>query len=164
MKIHPDQLKALEQEQSKSGKSQKADKGFGDMLAKEMGKAEEGAKAHKAAAVPPPGAGLLPGQVLAAQAAAGTGESTESGRQVMESLENLMSDWESYAARLESSTGSPNLRQAEGMLGRIESGVEEIRKQMPEGGSGNSELDAFVNEVEVLAVTERIKFNRGDYI
>lgn len=163
MKIHPDQLKALEQEQSKSGKAQQADKGFGDLLAKEMGKADAGAQAQGTAKMPPPGAGLLPGQILAAQATAGTGESTASGGQVMENLENLMSDWENYAAGLESSTGNPNLRQADGMLGRIESGVEEIRKQMP-GGTGNPDLDAFVNEVEILAVTERIKFNRGDYM
>ncbi|BBD09726.1 hypothetical protein [Desulfovibrio ferrophilus] len=162
MKIHPDQLKALEQEQAKTKQAQETDKGFGDLLAKEVGKTEQNAPAQ-GAVVPPPGAGMLSGQLLAAQAAAGTGE-TDAGQNVMESLENLVSNWEDYAARVGASTEGQNLRQANGMLESIENGVSDLKSKASGLSTANPELNAMIEEVEIMAVTERIKFNRGDYI
>ncbi|MBU1003894.1 MAG: hypothetical protein KKE73_15390 [Proteobacteria bacterium] len=162
MKIHPDQLRALEQDQAKTKQAQETDKGFGDLLATEVGKTAESAKAQTTS-LPPLGAGMLSNQLLAAQAAAGTGE-TQSGQNVMESLENLVSNWEDYAAQVGTTTEGPNLRQANGMLQSIENGVSDLRNKMAGLSGKNPELDAMVEEVEILAVTERIKFNRGDYI
>lgn len=161
MKIHPDQLKALEQEQAKTKQAQETVKGFGDLLAKEVGKAAD--NAQTTAAVPPPGAGMLSGQLLAAQAAAGAGE-TVSGQNVMENLENLVNNWEDYAAQVGAAAEGPNLRQANGMLESIENGVSDLKNQVAGLPGENPELDAMVEEVEIMAVTERIKFNRGDYI
>lgn len=162
MKIHPDQLKAIEQEQAKARRAEEADKGFGDMLAKEIGKAEGGSPAQ-AGAVPPPGASLS-SMILASQAAQGTGENSDSGQAVMDNLESLLDEWENYAARLQEPSESLNLRQANGMLENIEQGVASIKDKYPGLEKDHPGLKAVVDEVEILAVTERIKFNRGDYI
>jgi len=162
MKIHPDQLKAIEQEQAKSKRAQEADKGFGDMLAREIGKSGETTSAQ-ASAVPPPGAGVS-SMILATQTVAGTGENSDSGQTVMESLETLLDEWENYAARIQEPSQRLNLRQANGMLESIEHGVASLKDKYPGLEKDHPGLKAMVDEVEILAVTERIKFNRGDYI
>lgn len=160
MKIHPDQLKALEQEQAKAKAAQKADKGFGDLLAKEVGAPAQDQKAQGAA--PPLGGTALSGNILAAQAAA-AGQPSESGREVMERLENLMGDWETYSSHV-GSAGGQGLREANDALEAIEHEVAELKTKVSSVKDQGGELEAVVNEVEILAVTERIKFNRGDYI
>ena len=162
MKIHPDQLKAIEQEQAKAKAAQQVDKGFGNLLAKEVGASAQPAKAQ-GAVLPPLGGAALSGNILAAQAAK-AGEPSESGHDVMERLENLLGEWETYASHLGSAQG-PGLRQANGTLEAIENEVASLKQKMSGTGTDeNGELKAVLNEVEILAVTERIKFNRGDYI
>lgn len=161
MKIHPDQLRALEQEQAKSRSAQEADKGFGELLAKEV----EGTAPTTAqgAAAPPLGGAALSGNILAAQSAAG--EPSESGQEVMERLENLLGEWEAYANNLGSTAEGGGLRQANGNLETIENEVASLKQTMSgRGQEGDDELKAVIDEVEILAVTERIKFNRGDYV
>ncbi|WP_461209733.1 hypothetical protein [Desulfocurvus sp. DL9XJH121] len=159
MKIHPDQLQALEQEQAKSKSAQQADKGFGELLAREVEGSASG-DAARSAALPPLGGTALSGNILAAQAA--SGEPSESGQEVMERLESLLGDWETYASSL-GSAGGASLRQANGALENIESEVASLKETMS-GKDADGELKAVLDEVEILAVTERIKFNRGDYI
>lgn len=162
MKIHPDQLRAIEQEKAKSDRAKQQDKGFEDLLAKEVGKAD-GAGGKSAAAVPPPGAGMS-SMILAAQAAAGADATTDSGHSVMESLESLLNEWENYAEDLQAAPESLNLRRANGTLENIEQGVASLKDSHPELEKDHPGLQAVVDEIEILAVTERIKFNRGDYI
>lgn len=162
MKIHPDQLRAIEQEQAKSRRAAEADKGFGDLLAQEVGKVE-GEAPSQTAAVPPPGAGLS-SVILAAQAAAGAGENSDSGQKVMDNLDTLLDEWEQYATQLQAPSESLNLRQANGVLENIEQGVASLKDKYPGLGSDHPGLQAVVDEMEILAVTERIKFNRGDYL
>ena len=161
MKIHPDQLKALEQDQAKAKAAQQVDKGFGELLAKEVGAPGQTETAQ--GTLPPLGGTALSGNILAAQAAL-AGQPSESGQDVMERLENLMGDWETYASQIGSAQGA-NLREANGSLEAIENGVAELKTKMSGlGKDADGDLEAVVQEVEILAVTERIKFNRGDYL
>jgi hypothetical protein len=82
----------------------------------------------------------------------------------MDSLDTLMNEWEEYAARLQEPSASLNLRQANGVLEHIERGVASIKDRYPGLGDEAPGLQAVVDEMEILAVTERIKFNRGDYL
>ncbi|GAB6177187.1 hypothetical protein JCM16814_20780 [Desulfobaculum senezii] len=162
MKIHPDQIKALEQEQAKHGRVQKTNGDeFGKLLAETIGKSEEASKTQGTAPTPPM-TGLLPGQILTAQGTDQSGEPSQTGQHVMDTLENLLNGWENYAAKL----GSPEatLRQADGELTSIENGIADIREKWPNLANDNPQAGAIVDEVEVLAVTERIKLNRGDYM
>lgn len=83
----------------------------------------------------------------------------------MDTLDNLLSRWENYAHQL---TAQPQgLRQANGILEDISTEIGALKANWPqEQGSPQPgpELRNMLDELEVMAVTERIKFNRGDYI
>lgn len=160
MKIRPDQIHALEQEQAKKNRVAKNGDDFGQLLAGEIGKSEEASKPQGTTPMPPLN-GLLPGQILTAQGTSRIGGSQQTGQQVMNKLENLLDEWENYAAKL----GSPGatLRQADGDLRDIEKGIANIRKEWPSLGQDAPAMGKLVDEVEILAVAERIKLNRGDY-
>ncbi|NJB68200.1 hypothetical protein GGQ74_001873 [Desulfobaculum xiamenense] len=161
MKIRPDQIKAYEQEQAKQKRVHGDDEEFGRLLAGEIGKSGEASKTRGAVPTPPL-SGLLTGQILAAQGANRSGESAQTGREAMEKLETVLDEWENYAENLGSA--STNLRQAEGTLRGIENGIAGIREKWPGLAKDNPGMNALVDEVEIMAVTERIKLNRGDYI
>jgi len=162
MKIHPDQVKALDQEQVQAKIRKPSQEGFGEVLAKEVQKGESAAPSQ-GTAVKPPVSGALSNQILAAQGVPeGTGEKVPAGP-LMENLESLLSEWENYAATLQSS-GDKDLRPAFGVLEEIESGLKEIKDKWPTLSQDYPGLKSVVDELEVLAVTERIKFNRGDYL
>jgi hypothetical protein len=49
------------------------------------------------------------------------------------------------------------------MLCGMEDQVGLLRDNLNKSGAGSEELEAVVNELEVLAATEKFKLNRGDY-
>lgn len=155
MKIHPDQLQAIEQEQAKSKAASKADKGFGDILSQEL-EGNEQTSETQSASLPPLGS-TISSNVLAAQAT--TGESSESGQEVMDRLENLLGEWDSYASNIDSS----DLKQANESLENIENEVASLKENLS-SDTTDEDTQSVLNEVELLATTERFKFNRGDYI
>lgn len=70
--------------------------------------------------------------------------------------------WDSYTRTLGTSTSGSALRDAWGLLEGIDAQVTRLRDNPARARS--SALDSILNELEVLAATERFKFNRGDYI
>ncbi len=98
-----------------------------------------------------------------AESIAATGM-TSSTQGVMEQVSNNLSQWESYASKLQAPGGQGNLRDAHTLLAGIESQVSALKNSSQETLEQNPELASIVNELEVMSVTERIKFNRGDYI
>lgn len=70
--------------------------------------------------------------------------------------------WDSYTKTLGTSTTDTALRDAWGLLEGIDDQVARLREHPARGKS--STLDSILNELEVLATTEKFKFNRGDYI
>ncbi len=71
---------------------------------------------------------------------------------------------ESYASTLRKPEGKGNLREAYSLLEGIESQVSALKKESKETLEQNPELASLVNELEVMSVTEKMKFNRGDYV
>lgn len=162
MIIQPDPISPVQQtgqvqQTTRSAPSQN----FGEVLAKEVDSVQA---AQTAAAAPSIGgvAGLT--QALAAQAATGVREPTTGERAVMDNVDNLLNQWEKYADQLASSQTSGSLRQAYGMLENIQSGVQKLKDENPGLAGQSPQLSSLVNELEVLTVTEQIKFNRGDYL
>ncbi len=94
-------------------------------------------------------------------AATGTTTSTQS---VIDQASGALDMWESYANTLQTPGGEGNLRQAYSLLEGIESQVSSLKNSSKETLEQNPELASLVNELEVMSVTEKIKFNRGDYI
>lgn len=69
--------------------------------------------------------------------------------------------WDSYAKAIGGASGA-SLRDAYAMLEGIDSQVERL-KASPVAGT-NAALDGVINELEILSITEKFKFNRGDYL
>jgi len=160
MKITTEYLQPLEGEQETRTRRTESGEGFGELLSRELG-AQEGVAA---AGLQPPAAPLLPHQIAAAQGAAAVDESATTGQGVMDTLENIMGEWENYASQIAGSGSGDALRKADGALTSIENDVAGLKSSYPDLGDDDPGLKSVVDEMEILAVTERIKFNRGDYL
>jgi hypothetical protein len=160
MKIHSDpNIEAVRQEQAKSSKEGEPKKAFGEYLQQEAAKAP---LTQSSAQGPAPPIMVSPfiqvGGAGKAEAASAAGP--EAGQNVLAGVENVLSKWEDYASRLDSET---DLRQAYGVLQDISAEVGKL-KQNPGMAQQDPGVQSLVDEIEVLAVTEQVKFNRGDYL
>ncbi len=73
--------------------------------------------------------------------------------------------WESYANVLqESGVDEGNLRDAYALLEGTEAQVATLKTESQGILEENPNLASLVNELEVLTTTEKMKFNRGDYL
>lgn len=160
MKINTEQLRPLESEQESKARRAESGEGFGELLSQELGASE----VASASGLQPPVAPLLPHQVAAAGEVAATDASTEAGQGVMDTLDTIMGEWENYASQIAASGSGDALRKADGALSSIESDVAGLKSSYPGLGKDHPGLKSVVDEMEILAVTERIKFNRGDYL
>ena len=70
--------------------------------------------------------------------------------------------WDSYTKKLGSSDAN-NLRDVYSILENIDDHVNQLKTNAANLPTQNTELNSLVNELEIMATTERIKFNRGDY-
>lgn len=68
-----------------------------------------------------------------------------------------------YASML-SDRNADTLKSAYGELDALDSSLAELRKNLGRLSRAEPALEGMVNELEVLAATERIKFDRGDYL
>ena len=165
MKIQTDQLTALKQAAEKtagaSGAPDVSD-AFAALLAQKVG---DGGSTQSTGLTAPPLAGYAALDVSGAQGSDGveaTGQFTEEEQAVMNNMDTLLAKWENYADVLASGSGGDSLKQAYGVLENIETGVKQLKDGLP--SDANAGLGSLVNELEVMTVTEKIKFNRGDYI
>ena len=162
MKIQTDQLTALRQPTDQSTGPRESSDAFAAILAKETGSSGEAQSTGLAA----PPLSSLTGIDLASHQGVETtdavGDITEQQRAVMNNIDTLLAKWENYADTLAAGSGGDSLKQAYGVLQNIESGVQQLKDDLPEGANAN--LGSLVNEMEVMTVTEKFKFNRGDYL
>lgn len=160
MKITTEQLRPLETEQESKARRAGTGEGFGELLSKELDAPETTA----ASGLLPPAAPLLPYQLAATGESAATEASTTAGQEVMDTLDTIMGEWENYASQIAGTGTGDALRKADGALASIESDVAGLKSSYPGLGKDHPGLQSVVDEMEILAVTERIKFNRGDYL
>ncbi|MDD4951027.1 MAG: hypothetical protein PHV85_00630 [Desulfovibrionaceae bacterium] len=155
MKIHPEHIEGVRQDrQDRAGKTRvKApEESFGDLLDKELSKTS--ARPAVAAANARPIQPLLKTEALAG-VQSGTNEA------VAERVDGLLDKWQAYADGLRSGTG---LREAYGLLEDISGGLKGLKDDWPSLAESEPRLQELVDELDILSVTERMKFNRGDYI
>ncbi len=158
MKISPEQIEALQQQQQQSNKAKKVDgAAFGEFLNQEVQQGE----AQKTVTTPPvPGLQAM-NPLLQVQQTAPVQSAQVSEGEFVGKVEELFGKLENYAQQLGSEDG---LKQAYSTLEGIQGGVESLKKDWPGVSSENPELGSIVSELEVMAATEQIKFNRGDYV
>lgn len=158
MKILTDQTTPVTQAWQVKSSQSTPTQSFGEVLAQQVA----GMQATAQAAQTAPSAGVAGlAQAAALQAVTPT-EQTSSTDQVMNTVDSMLGQWENYADQL-AAGGSNNLRQAYGTLESIQTGVQKLKSDNPGLTEQNTQLSSLVNELDVLATTEKIKFNRGDY-
>lgn len=162
MKIQTDQLTALRQTTEQSTGTRESSDAFAAILAKETG-STSGTQSTGLAAPPLSSlAGIDLASLQGVEATDAVADITEQERAVMNNMDTLLAKWEDYADTLAAHSGGDSLKQAYGVLENIENGVRQLKEDLPEGLSPG--LGSLVNEMEVMTVTEKFKFNRGDYL
>lgn len=167
MKVDNTAIEALlqQQEQTATRRTGGDNSAFEAALAQEMGTSE----AVAAAGMPPmPGAnraGLISRMLL--------GNTEESSalspdeavfEEAFSQASGALDLWDSYTQALGSSRAESSLRDAYALLEGIDSTVSNLRKDTSSLRGQNPGFDSLLNELEILTTTEKIKFNRGDYL
>lgn len=164
MKITNEELDALRQQEQAKAKSTSEAGNFGEVLAQQLGGESASSKVEGLGA-PPPGVKTLGiGSMLQVENLSEIQETVPTEREVMENIDSLLSKWENYAQTLNTQDQDEGLRQAYGVLENIEQDIEGLKGTVPNLAQENSDLQNMVDELEIMTVTEKFKFNRGDYI
>ena len=163
MKIGNEQLLALQQTEALR-KPQPAGEGFDALLAEQLGNqgvASSSVDMHAALSQgvrAAPLATVEQGAELSALAAAQgmLGEASEK-------MEGMFAGFETYAGHL-TSANPAGLRAAYSQLEKTAGDIAAFRAAFPDMETRHPELASMVNELDLLATTEKFKFNRGDYL
>ncbi len=173
MKINNEQLEALlrQQEQS-SGTVRKPGgqgAGFEAALAEQLGLGGVGASST-AEGTPSIGSMQTAQASMISQMLLGaTGEADETNptedvlKDAFNQASGTLDMWDSYVSTLGSAGNNGSLRQAYALLQGIDGQVASLKENTAGLRGQNPGLDTLVNNLEVLATTEKFKFNRGDY-
>lgn len=176
MKINNEQLAALlrQQEQSAGAAHRPAGQGagFGAALAEQLGLGAAGASS--AAGAVSGGQGMQASQASQASmisqmllGVADENPDVNPHEDVLQEAFNQASGtldmWESYVGTLGDVGKGGSLRDAYALLQGIDGQVNALKENTAGLRGQNPGLDTLVNNLEVLATTEKFKFNRGDY-
>ncbi len=165
MKIHPDQLESvrLDQTTQTNRGTQQTSTAFSALLNEEVAKTGTQTTAGSTAPLPPPGGLGTLSSLIGVQSVQATSEATQSESAIMDKVDSVLDKWDQYAQSLQGTSGSASLKQAYGVLDDIDGAVQRIKGDNPDLATKYPALQGVVSELEALTVTERIKFNRGDY-
>lgn len=78
-------------------------------------------------------------------------------------VDQVLNGFENYASRL-ASGGTGSLKTAHSLLQDLSQSVKTLRIDTEGLSTKNPSMESILNELDVIATTERFKFNRGDYI
>jgi len=160
MKIHPDQLKALQdlEKTQKGGKPGQAG-GFEELLQNSIDQDRPASEQTQ----PSPGSQAYASQIHAAmQTSPAQSPATVSGAPLMEDIDQVLQQWENYSHQLGSPTTT--LRETYATLQGIQRDLQSARQKLSELDKAPHQLASLLNELEVMVQTEEIKINRGDYL
>ncbi len=160
MKINPDQIEALQQQQQQANKTKKVNgAAFGDVLNQE---AQQVAGKQNSSTPTVPGLQSINPLLQMQQVASVQPPAVDEG-EFIGKIENVFGQMEDYTKQL-SSSDQGGLKSAYKTLEGVQGGVDSLKQDWPGLASENPELHSIVNELDVMARTEQIKFNRGDYV
>jgi hypothetical protein len=164
MKIHPDQLEGVRLDPTtQTNRGIPSQTAFGEILSEEMAKTGAQSAVTGTASLPPPGGLGTLSALIGAQNVEATTQATQSESAIMEQMDSVLDKWDQYAQSLQGTQDSASLKQAYGVLDDIDSAVQGIKSANPDLAQTSPALQGMVSDLEAMTVTERIKFNRGDY-
>lgn len=82
---------------------------------------------------------------------------------LLNAIENSLSSLDMYTQSIQSQDASFDMKQAWQGLTAFNQSVNDLRQNYASLSEQDSSLDAMINDLEIMAVTETYKFNRGDY-
>ncbi len=109
-------------------------------------------------------AGMISQMLLSA-----TGQSQESDpesqflQEAFNQASGTLDLWDQYANALSSTAAGGDLRQAYSLLEGIGDKVAQLKSDTAALRGKHTGFDSLINELDVMAATEKFKFNRGDY-
>lgn len=167
MKIRNDQKTSLETVRGlQDGASLSRTEGgaaFRTTLNETLDPAAPGGDGPEVGAVPGGGqAGLISQILLRAGGGNADGAGQQDMRQAYDDASGTLDLWESYVRTL-SSEDAGSLRNAYALLQDIDAKLTGLKQGAAQVAQEHPGFDDLVNELSVLAATERFKFNRGDY-
>jgi hypothetical protein len=159
MKIETEHLQALQNTEVQR-KTAQVPEGFDALLAQRM--AAENAQGS----TPVAGTTVYPRGPVSLSPAEGLNPSVPedpgTGPEIASRLESLFTGLEEYARQL--AADAPDaLRGAYSLLENVTGEIASLKSAHPDMAQGQPALAAMVNELEILALNETFKFNRGDY-
>jgi hypothetical protein len=160
MKISNEQLQTVQENRMQRTAEQHADKEFNRILNREM---------ENSAASGPDASGRIPASVhlqllpspVTDAAVGAAAELPAFSEEAAGMVESVLSELEGYAAQLGRAEAA-DLRTAFSSLRNMQDGINGFRNRFP--GASGGPAGALIDELDVLAVTENFKFNRGDYL
>jgi hypothetical protein len=165
MKINTEQTDALlrQQERATAKPGTGAANAFEALLAERLGSRVEGGPS--AASPLPPGAeraGMISEMLLTgSEKSDATGVDEEVFQEALNVASGTLDLWDSYVGALK--TPGNSLRDAYALLEGIDSKVAGLKGKTVDVRGQSQVIDSLVNELEIMAATEKFKFNRGDY-
>ncbi|MBQ7617532.1 MAG: hypothetical protein IJS50_01530 [Desulfovibrio sp.] len=93
------------------------------------------------------------------------GQATDSEivQYAFDSASGTLDLWDSYTRTIRTSSDHNSLRDAYSILESIGSQVEQLKTNTASLKNPAPGLNSIINQLDVMATTERVKFNRGDY-
>ncbi len=161
MKIHElEQIKSqlLEKKKAPQGKGEE----FKNLLEKELGlestKRENPTSPGKAPAISQ--LSELEVSIKLEKTALNATSLHKSTGNVMDKIEKTLSKWEKYSHSLQNN----NLKESYGILQDIMEDISVLEKNATEQQQEDRSVFSIVNELKILATTEKARFSRGDYL
>lgn len=93
----------------------------------------------------------------------GNSEARYSAQRIVSGIEHSLSGLDAYTSSLKNLDSGASLKQAWQNLSAFTQSVENLRQNYADLSQQDSSLNAMINDLEIMAVTETYKFNRGDY-
>lgn len=161
MKIQANQLDALLRQDQLTKTSSQPRESFDSLLNQEISQGTNDITQM----LPPPGAGTIDPLMLSSLEETSSADSVDNElvAALMGQADGALSTLDAYAKTL-NSTKVP-ARNSWELLGSLDTQIAAMRGNLGKMSTTASQgLDSMVNELEVIAATEKFKFNRGDYI
>lgn len=161
MKIQTNQLDALLRQEQLTKSASQPRESFGSFLTQEIGQG----KGEVSQMLPPPGAGIIDPLMLTSREETSSSDTMDGdiATTLMGQADSALSTLDAYSQTVNSAKVSG--RGAWELLGSLDSQIAAMRGNLSKMSTSASQgLDSVVNELEVIAATEKFKFNRGDYM
>lgn len=166
MDIRTEQVHALLRQQEMTAKkaAPSTGTGFDAALAQQVGLGGTDKGAPTAAPMPGLQSGIISQMLLAESEKSSSADPTELVmQQAFDQASGALDMWDSYVQVLGKPGAENNLREAYSLLQGVDEKVSALKQSAQPVLGQNPNLASIVNELEVLATTEKFKFNRGDY-